>query len=1041
MRSYKILIFLLFFSFFSKAQHFLHREYGVSEGLDNPYVYSLAQDSSRLIWIGTAEGLYQFNGKKFTPYFTKDGIASDFIYSICVDNNNNKWFGHDDGSITFFNDKYFKKRLADTIINSRINKIVLTKSKKVLVCTQSNGLFSIDKKLKPSLIPFFSGNEIIWDVAEISSGNLIVCTDQGAYILVLENGVYAERIALSELLDLSVISVSKSKTSNTDYIIATEYDGIFTLQIVDKNAYLVRKLIEKDVTMGDQLYFANFDDKNGLWVSRNKNGITKSGVENQKINTQKSYWQESFNNYYIKSFLLDHEGNYWLGTYGNGIIQLTNNIFLLNKPKKSENIPFTVKSVATKNDSVLLTTGSDLYVFAKDSFSLLKIKNLPKNRKEPLTISCLFYNKVTGKILIGTTNFGILEYDEVTERTKHWYYNEHSNNINNIVYDNKMNIWIATENGAFRYNSAENAFDSFTMQDGLAHNNIHTIFADKSDRIWFATHSSGLSYFKDDKISFITTPFKSKPIDINCFAEGKDSTLWIGTDGDGVVCMKDTTVTNYITKQNGLLSNFCYTISLNERGNVWVGHKNGLSEITPKTQKIYNTSNSDLLQEVEMYLNAIAVNKQIIWYGTNKGLLKYNPTDADESGKENSNLITSFKIFFNHPDSVKYNYYRSFLFPPDNLQLSYKENHVTIEFVGICLSDPNKVLYKYYLEGYDEGWSPETDLTQITYSNLPAGKYIFHLISMNQNGLWTSKPTIYKFEVIPPYYQTWWFYTLVISLTVLVVIGAFTYRTQQLHKKNDFLVGEKLKLESEILQRKMTEEKLKRSEIQLQRANEELNTFIWRSYHDLRGPLKTIQGLVYVALSETEKKAIVSYLELINSTTTKLDALLQQFSKVTEVRKSKISITKINIEEIVEASLVSALKSHNCIDYEISKDVSVNGDLYFDKNFLFTLIHHVFDNAVIFSQNGIPVINIKIKQYGSQLKIVISDKGNGIQPEALPKVFDMFYRGTSSSIGYGLGLYIVNKIANIFDGSVNIFSALNEGTTVVIRLKNQLGKM
>jgi signal transduction histidine kinase len=507
------------------------------------------------------------------------------------------------------------------------------------------------------------------------------------------------------------------------------------------------------------------------------------------------------------------------------------------------------------------------------------------------------------------------------------------------------------------------------------------------------------------------------------------------------VCIKDTTVTNYITKQNGLLSNFCYTITLNKRGNVWVGHKNGLSEITLETQKIYNTSNSDLLQEVEMYLNAIAKDKQVIWYGTNKGLLKYNPEEAANSSGENQNLITGFKIFFEFPDTSKYNYRSSFLFPPNNLKLSYDENHVTIEYIGICLTDSKKVLYKYYLEGYDERWSPETDLTQITYSNLPSGKYTFHFISMNQDGLWSLKPTTYSFEIIPPYYKTWWFYFLVTSWSAVILLSIFIYRTKQLERKNDFLEGEKLKLESEVLQRKMTEEKLRTSEIQLQRASEELNTFIWRSYHDLRGPLKTIQGLVYVALSETEKKPIVSYLELINTTTSKLDALLQQFSKVTEVRKSKISITKIDIDEIMEASLVSALNSHNCIDYDISKDVRVNGDLYFDKNFIFTLLHHVFDNAVIFSKNHFPVINIKIKQYGSQLRIVISDKGNGIHQEALPKVFDMFYRGSSSSIGYGLGLYIVNKIANVFDGSIHIFSEVNEGTTVIIRLKNQAGKM
>jgi len=1032
-----LLLILYIVPYWGYAQQFLHREFGVTEGLENPYVYALAQDVNRFIWIGTAEGLFQYDGKKFSPYYTKNGLASNFIYSICVDSRNNKWLGHDDGSLTLFNDKAFYKRVSDTIINSRINKIIQARNQKVLVCTQSNGIFLVDELFKAVSISFFDGDEIIWDVAEIEGGHLIVCSDQGVYILPFKNNEYQNKIAISEFTDLSALSVSRAKNLGADYIIGTEYDGIFTLQIDSKFNFKVKKLAETNATVGDQLYFAHLVDKNELWVSRHTNGVTKSTVKNQIATAQKSYWQENFKNYYIKSFLLDAEGNYWLGTYGNGIIQLTNNIFLLAKPPLFAKENFNVKALAAKGDSVVLSNGNDLYVYAKEVFTKIQVKSLPKGRKSPITISCLFYDKLRNKILIGTSDFGILEYDEATQNTKSWYYNELSNNINQIVYDRYFSIWIATENGAYKYDDTNNTFKSYSMQDGLAHNNIHAIYADYKNRIWFATHSSGISYMEQGQIKFIPTPFKSKPIDINCFAQSPDSTLWVGTDGDGIVCFQDTSVTNYITKQNGILSNYCYTMAFNEKGDLWIGHKNGLSEISTKTQKIYTTANSDLLQEVEMYLNAMASNKHIIWYGANKGLLKYNPLDGDDKVVENKTLITGFKIFFNHPDSNKYKYLKNYLFPPNNLQLNFKDNHITIEFVGICLSDPNKVLYRYYLEGYDETWTPETNLSQITYSNLAPGQYTFHLISMNQNGVWNKMPTVYKFEIIPPFYKTWWFYTLVISFSVLVIIGGFTYRTRQLHRKNDFLEGEKLKRESEILQRKMTEQKLKRSETQLQKANEELNTFIWRSYHDLRGPLKTIQGLVYVALSENEKKVIVTYLGLINDTTTKLDSLLQQFSKVTEVRRSKINITKINIEEVVKASIVSVLKDHPTYEVEISQDIKINSDLYFDKNFIFSLMHHLFENSVVYSKDKKPVIKIKIRQYGSQIKIVIADEGLGIQLEALPKVFDMFYKGTSLSKGYGLGLYIADKIANVFDGNIHIFSQVNEGTTAVIRLKNQ----
>ena len=310
-----LLLILYIVPYWGYAQQFLHREFGVTEGLENPYVYALAQDVNRFIWIGTAEGLFQYDGKKFSPYYTKNGLASNFIYSICVDSRNNKWLGHDDGSLTLFNDKAFYKRVSDTIINSRINKIIQARNQKVLVCTQSNGIFLVDELFKAVSISFFDGDEIIWDVAEIEGGHLIVCSDQGVYILPFKNNEYQNKIAISEFTDLSALSVSRAKNLGADYIIGTEYDGIFTLQIDSKFNFKVKKLAETNATVGDQLYFAHLVDKNELWVSRHTNGVTKSTVKNQIATAQKSYWQENFKNYYIKSFLLDAEGKYWPVSY------------------------------------------------------------------------------------------------------------------------------------------------------------------------------------------------------------------------------------------------------------------------------------------------------------------------------------------------------------------------------------------------------------------------------------------------------------------------------------------------------------------------------------------------------------------------------------------------------------------------------------------------------------------------------------------------------------------------------------------------------
>jgi two-component system sensor histidine kinase/response regulator len=308
---------------------------------------------------------------------------------------------------------------------------------------------------------------------------------------------------------------------------------------------------------------------------------------------------------------------------------------------------------------------------------------------------------------------------------------------------------------------------------------------------------------------------------------------------------------------------------------------------------------------------------------------------------------------------------------------------------------------------------------------------------MNNDGVWNKKPTIYSFEIDPPYWKTIWFNLGLIVVSLLIIYLIFKLRTERLRDQKRKLEQEKLRLESEIRDRKAAEKKLNENEKALKEANEELNMLIWRSYHDLRGPATTIQGLVNVAMLSSPID--VKYLKMIKDTTLRLDSILKDLFKVSNIRHQEHYIEPINILENIQEVLQEISLQHHINNYDLTIDINEEGIFHCDKTLFKLLIFNILNNSFCYSPEG-SKITIKGKIHQKTLKLLISDNGIGIHESITKKVFEMFYKGTAKSKGNGLGLYMVHKILEILSGSVKILSKEDKGTAVLLRIKSMQGK-
>ncbi|WP_462253496.1 sensor histidine kinase [Ekhidna sp.] len=220
----------------------------------------------------------------------------------------------------------------------------------------------------------------------------------------------------------------------------------------------------------------------------------------------------------------------------------------------------------------------------------------------------------------------------------------------------------------------------------------------------------------------------------------------------------------------------------------------------------------------------------------------------------------------------------------------------------------------------------------------------------------------------------------------------------------------------------------------LKKANSELDTFLYRSSHDLRSPLTTISGIVSaIRLKENEDKT-EEYLDAINERVNQADNVIRDIIKLRKAQKEDLAIVEIDLVKEIQnefSVLIDPNIKQPKLIFETDKPFHINTD----SARLHTVLTNILGNAMRYSgSKKNPEIRIKIENVDNGINLQISDNGVGIDEKHLPRIFDMFYRASKSSEGTGLGLYLVKDALNHMEGSVEVLSQKGKGTTFYIYL-------
>lgn len=232
---------------------------------------------------------------------------------------------------------------------------------------------------------------------------------------------------------------------------------------------------------------------------------------------------------------------------------------------------------------------------------------------------------------------------------------------------------------------------------------------------------------------------------------------------------------------------------------------------------------------------------------------------------------------------------------------------------------------------------------------------------------------------------------------------------------------------------------LREQNIQLQKAYEELDKFVYSASHDLRAPLASILGIIKVAKSDDEKK-LPEYIDMIDHTVNKMDAFVQNIIKYYRSNRLDVEINYINFGTIVNDILFDLDAHVKDVHIQYLKEIDEPVFIRSDESRIRIILNNILLNAIKFHNEHTldKTIHVRVRTNTNGSLIEIEDNGIGIEPEHQDKIYDMFFRGVHKNAGSGVGLYVAKEALKKINGSIQMESTPGVGSKFIVQILNLL---
>lgn len=262
----------------------------------------------------------------------------------------------------------------------------------------------------------------------------------------------------------------------------------------------------------------------------------------------------------------------------------------------------------------------------------------------------------------------------------------------------------------------------------------------------------------------------------------------------------------------------------------------------------------------------------------------------------------------------------------------------------------------------------------------------------------------------------------VLGVTIMVVMLYYLISINKIHEARLYTVNLKLKTQNKTLKK----------------TNAELDSFVYKTSHDLRSPLTSIMGLLTLLKKEKDSEEANKYVHLIEKSVIKLDTYIIDVLSISRNARSEVTFKKIDIQKILNDAFdeYSFVEKYALIEKKIT--VHQKCEFYSDQMRISMIINNLISNAFRYHNHTKEhqYVHVYVNIDESHMNLTISDNGIGIDQKHLEHIFNMFYRATNINNGSGLGLYIVKEALEKLNATVSVKSVIREDTQITVHIPN-----
>ncbi len=857
-------------------------------------------------------------------------------------------------------------------------------------------------------------------------GKLYICTHGG--LSIFNNGYFdnslGERLQ-SENKRPNALYFEKTGSSPLKmWVIGNNYLGY----IIDNKLTIVEKDLSR-LTRYDynsSRYFINKGNEEDLLLVGNHNNgyiYRKSTREFFPLLQENGFQGDG-----CSALFADREGNLWR-TWKRGIDKLNNiNIFSYNTSNGLlENEVSAIFEYAP--GKLLLGHNNGITFFSKDSIRRIKFDNMDNTVRGNLRVMKFCKDK-NGTIWFAASNHGVGKLDLSGHIT--WFHNLFNINICSISVDDDGLLWVTSDKGVFTVKNGD--FHNPTNM-GLIITFYREIFF--IDKVPYFTSPLGIATLKDGKPFNIAINNNANANDIYCLFKTPSGEILTGGK-DGLYILKNNSLKKY---DKLVIDTYVYSIMMDKHSNYWFGTDNGVVKWDGNMKmKSYVKANG--LSGLETNRSAILEDSfGNIWVGTESGLSCFR-TDFTEREVP---IPEVHLVDAEDPDGNKY---------PLSEESTIKRGTKSLlfNFRGLSFYNEEFLRYRIKLEGVDQEWMEisQQHIDKIRYTNLSAGKYIFHVSAKNISGEWSKVYSSAVITIDSPIYKKTWFIILSFLFIILILFLFYLWVMNRIYLKN---LEKKVKERTASLEetekelrntQSMLEEKVKERTENLEKANEKLqeindskDRFFSIIAHDLRSPFVGLIGYSEVLKNDAHslsKEDVVEYSEnlykIIKSTFYLLENLLNW--SLIQTHRMPFKKQKVDLNSVVTTVFQTLEANSKTKKISLFNEVNPESYIYVDKDMINLMIRNLVSNAIKYS-NPHGFVRVYSRPNANGVEIIVEDNGIGIREETIEKLFSMKYNistmGTANEKGTGLGLMLVKEMVDLHNGEIFIKSEPGLGSS------------